>query len=205
MVNAAVRWSWPRLDADRYAHEHCGAHARAHRKHAHCARIAQALLAYCARTRRAGQDALLRGDAVEVEDPQRPGSRLYTWKVYENTDKTKLRSVLEDDTGAAGFHDNLDLDWGFARTDTARTASSSSQAPLQLTDGKVEVDDAVQLVGFTGAAPQPTTPKTPTNAGKVWAKLNDAIRVGNNIIFRAQLAVRSLGKGQRLRLLQVRW
>ena len=133
---------------------------------------------------------------MEVEDPERPGSRLYTWKEYESNDKTKLRSVLEDDTGAAGFHDNLDLDWGFARTDTARTASSSSQAPLQLTDGKVEVDDAAQLVGFTGAAPQPTTPKTPTSAGKVWAKVNDAIRVGNNIIFRAQLAVRSLGKGQ---------
>jgi hypothetical protein len=89
---------------------------------------------------------------VEVEDPERPGSRLYTWKEYENTDKTKLRSVLEDDTGAAGFHDNLDLDWGFARTDTARTASSSSQAPLHVTVGKAAVDDAVQLVDSTGAA-----------------------------------------------------
>jgi hypothetical protein len=89
---------------------------------------------------------------VEVEDPERPGSRLSTWKEYESTDKTKLRSVLEDDSGAAGFYDNQDLDWGFARTDTARTASSSSQAPLQLMDGKVEVDDAVQLVDSTGAA-----------------------------------------------------
>ena len=119
-----VTWSWPRPDADRYVHERWG--ARAHRKHARCTRIAQALIAHCARTRPAGQDALLRGDAVEVEDPERPGSRLYTWKEYENNNKTALRSVLEDESGTAAFHDNLDLDWGFARTATALTASSSS-------------------------------------------------------------------------------
>jgi hypothetical protein len=38
--------------------------------------------------------------------------------------------------------------------------------------------------------------RTPAKLEKVWAKVNDAVRVGSGIIFKAKLAVRSLGKSR---------
>jgi hypothetical protein len=48
----------------------------------------------------------------------------------------------------------------------------------------------------TAGAPAPATPRTPAKLDKVWGKVNDAVRVGSGIIFKAKLAVRSLGKSR---------
>ena len=51
-------------------------------------------------------------------------------------------------------------------------------------------------VRSTAGAPAPATPRTPAKLEKVWGKVNDAVRVGSGILFKAKLAARSLGKSR---------
>jgi hypothetical protein len=76
------------------------------------------------------QEALQDGDAEEVEDPARPGRKLYCWKEFENSEWTALRKVLENENATGTLCDAIDLDFGFERA----SAKPLTLGPLALAD-----------------------------------------------------------------------
>jgi hypothetical protein len=178
------------------------------------------------------QEALADGDAEEVEDPARPGRKLYCWKEFENSERTAIRKVLENENATGALSDAIDLDFGFERTSakaltlqplaladaprglpTAATAPTAACGPSNAavatvaSAGKAAAGAAEAIAGSAGSAagaataasagaPAPATPRTPAKLEKVWGKVNDAVRVGHGVIFKAKLAARSLGKSR---------
>jgi len=178
------------------------------------------------------QEALQDGDAEEVEDPARAGRKLYCWREFENSERTALRKVLENESGTAALNDAIDLDFGFERVSakqltlqplaladapralpTAATAATAACGPSAAavapaaSAGSAAGGATAATAGSAGTAgsatnpptagaPAPATPRTPAKLDKVWGKVNDAVRVGSGIIFKAKLAVRSLGKSR---------
>ena len=178
------------------------------------------------------QEALQDGDAEEVEDPARAGRKLYCWREFENSERTALRKVLENESGTGALNDAIDLDFGFERASakqltlqplaladapralpTAATAATAACGPSAAavapvaSAGSAAGGATAATAGSAGTAgsatnpptagaPAPATPRTPAKLDKVWGKVNDAVRVGSGIIFKAKLAVRSLGKSR---------
>ena len=130
------------------------------------------------------QEALKKGDVVEVVDPKRPAAKLYQWRQYRSTEATAVSRTAEKENS------------GDAEVDFSMFESLDLDLPLQNT-GVTAVDVAPELSTAAAAAPRQAAPLALADATaetKLWLKVNDAVRVGQGVVFKAKLAVRSLGK-----------
>ena len=151
------------------------------------------------------QEALRKGDVVEVVDPKRPGAKLYQWRQYKSLEATALnRSAEKEGTGQGtdegtgedsvpdfSLFDVLDVDFALAVTgvtsvDLPGAVKQSTQHPASAVKGS-------SSSGSSGSG-QPLALADASAETKVWLKVSEAARVAPGMIFKAKQAVRRLGK-----------